>query len=586
MFSKRMFRNHLLSPYLAGRLLGWFLVLVGLASTAWGVNPGEPSSTAEGVTAYRAIAALAPDTRVRNPDHLAHKLVSREYWDKSPLSLDYETSKGFIDRYKVSVYYYINARTKHIDSILEQAAFDGTRQIVNLGAGYDSRALRFAARMPGVVFFELDLPATIAAKRARLLTFMQTIPEQVKLLQIDFNTQTLEQVLLDAGYRPDLKTLFIWEGVTYYISEAAVSGTLAFIATMSPPGSSVVFDYMPDAVVQKVYQQYPDARGPARRVAQLGEPWIFGISEGQAECYANRQGLQVFSILYPREMEARYLYRSDGTLDGRAPTYFRIMHAMVPPDNFRQILTARGCAPQVTSAAGGVPTTVNTPGQQTSPVSKAASAPATFTSIPGTWTGTDTLGGKLIFIFYADDTFTSKRIGGRDPSIKTGTYTLKGNTLKGHMEDITFDATMAGGKLNGSWKQSSSNVGADFTLAKKVPPESAREAEAVNRVLEKWKRYWNARDVSGIMTIVHAEARMMYGGTQQKMATYKDYPEILPGRMAVVGDCVLKRPVIQIRGNDAVVKSEQDTPVGYLPVTFLFKKENTDWKIIRFEYEL
>ena len=111
------------------------------------------------------------------------------------------------------------------------------------------------------------------------------------------------------------------------------------------------------------------------------------------------------------------------------------------------------------------------------------------------------------------------------------------------------------------------------------------EAAAVNQVMQNWVRYWNVKDVDGIMSLVHADARMMYGGFQQKMATYEEYPDILPGRMAMVSNLVLTKLDIQISGDNATVKCKQDTPNGDLPVTFLFKKNNSDWKIIRFEYE-
>ncbi|MCP3950788.1 MAG: hypothetical protein GY697_01000, partial [Desulfobacterales bacterium] len=112
------------------------------------------------------------------------------------------------------------------------------------------------------------------------------------------------------------------------------------------------------------------------------------------------------------------------------------------------------------------------------------------------------------------------------------------------------------------------------------------EAAAVNLVMQNWVRYWDAKDVSGIMNLVHVDARMMYGGYQQKIATCEEYPDILPGRMAIIGNLVLTEPDIRISGDNATIRCKQDTPGGDLPVTFLLKKHYSDWKIIRFEYEL
>jgi methyltransferase (TIGR00027 family) len=130
--------------------------------------PGElekPSWTAENNAAYRAIAALDPDHAIRNPDYLAEKFVSSEFWGSSYLSPDFRASKKVIDSYGLAGYYTINARTKHMDTLLRKALEDGARQVVILGAGYDSRAYRFQDASPGVTFFEVDLPITQAEKR-------------------------------------------------------------------------------------------------------------------------------------------------------------------------------------------------------------------------------------------------------------------------------------------------------------------------------------------------------------------------------------------------------------------------------------
>ena len=69
-------------------------------------------------------------------------------------------------------------------------------------------------------------------------------------VSIDFNTQTLDEVLGKAGFETDQKTFYVWEGVTYFISRVGVDSTLRFIAEKSAPGSLVVFDYMLEDVVQ------------------------------------------------------------------------------------------------------------------------------------------------------------------------------------------------------------------------------------------------------------------------------------------------------------------------------------------------
>ena len=108
-----------------------------------------------------------------------------------------------------------------------------------------------------------------------------------------------------------------------------MDATLKFIAR-SAPGSSVVFDYMPLGAIQRDFKRYPDIRGLSFWVAYRGEPFIFGIAEGESAAYVRHRGLKVLSDVGPKDLEARYLTRSDGTLDGPCASAFRIMHAMVP----------------------------------------------------------------------------------------------------------------------------------------------------------------------------------------------------------------------------------------------------------------
>lgn len=128
-------------------------------------------------------------------------------------------------------------------------------------------------------------------------------------------------------------------------------------------------------------------------------------------------------------------------------------------------------------------------------------------------------------------------------------------------------------------------AGAEQSAETNFTRKRTDEVADIKQVMEQWVRFWNVKDVNGIMKLVHADARMMYGGSNPKMATYKEYADILPERMKMVGNLVLTRLDIQIRDR-ATLKCIQDTPVGNLPLTFILKKDNSDWKIIRFEYEI
>jgi methyltransferase (TIGR00027 family) len=316
-------------PFRIG-LMALTLCFALITPAAWAVESGMLSITAESVTAARAIFAQHPDPKVRNEDYLAMKLVAPEYWHYSLMKPDYKTGVLVTKTFRFDTNYYVNARTKHMDALLKQAAKEGATQVVNLGVGYDSRAYRFKDTMPKARFFEIDLPAMIVEKKRRLKLALGQVPDDVAYVPIDFNTQNIPDELKKAGYDPGQKTFFIWEGVTYYISGEAVDSTLRFIATQSAPGSSVVFDYVPSGVIQGDFETYPDIRRLIFWVSYRGEPFIFGIPEGESTAYASQRGLKVLSDLKPRDLEEKYLTRSDGSLDGPCTSAFRIMHAAVP----------------------------------------------------------------------------------------------------------------------------------------------------------------------------------------------------------------------------------------------------------------
>lgn len=312
---------------------GW-LVVLGLALLACGApvlagaqtlaGSGKVSATAEAVCVLRAVAAKHADPKVRNPDYLAEKFVSEEIWRISPLRTDPGRARHN------PIYFSVNARTHHIDALLIDALSAGATQVVNLGAGLDSRAYRFRERFPLVRFFELDLPAMIAAKRERVVKIFGAVPDRVVLVPTDFNARPLDEVLRDAGYDRTQRTFFIWEGVTMYLPEDANVGTLRFIRAGAPSGSSVVYDYLLDAALRPDGGGLYGARSAAAYVASVGEPLVTGWSQRQAAALATREGLMVVSDLGPRELTARYLIGSDGEPDGMMSEATRIIHVRVP----------------------------------------------------------------------------------------------------------------------------------------------------------------------------------------------------------------------------------------------------------------
>jgi methyltransferase (TIGR00027 family) len=305
-----------------------FLALIFASFQALGVRPGQPSTTAEAVCAYRGIAAQHPDPKLRNPDYLAEKLCSR------PMSLppDYAGARQIIDGAGTTyaVYFMINARTHWIDAALRRALAEGATQVVVMGAGYDSRAYRFRESFPQVRFFEVDLPKTGEVKRARLAEVFGSVPDYVRYAPIDFDTQKLEDVLPPLGYDPKQKTFFILEGVTMYVVLEGVGATLDFVRRNSAPGSRLVYDYLLRPVIERKYAGYWGADYVSFIVERAGEPFVTGWTPREAAAFARKHGLAVVEDVGDKVLTQRHMLGSDGKPDGRLFNWQRMIEVKVP----------------------------------------------------------------------------------------------------------------------------------------------------------------------------------------------------------------------------------------------------------------
>ena len=185
---------------------------------------------------------------------------------------------------------FLVARDRYIDDVLKSFLNEGLQQLVILGAGYDSRAYRFdlAGR---VKIFEIDHPATQTDKMAKVRTVFGKTPEYVIYVPVDFDTQILEGRLMESGYDPNLKTLFIWQGVTMYLTAETVDATLAFAVHHSGRGSAIVFDYVYRSVLEGA-QKHSEISGMRHYRFMTGEGLTFGIPEGTIKTFLKERGFQ------------------------------------------------------------------------------------------------------------------------------------------------------------------------------------------------------------------------------------------------------------------------------------------------------
>ncbi|WOQ17544.1 class I SAM-dependent methyltransferase [Raineyella sp. W15-4] len=167
------------------------------------------------------------------------------------------------------------ARTVRFDALIERARA-GVDQFVLLGAGFDTRPYG-PLKGSGMEFFELDMPGTVAAKRDALAR-AGIDTAQVAFVGVDFSAQGWGEALLAAGYDPDRPAVFLWEGVTLYLSEGDVRETLRQFRMLAPLGSVLLVDLYGTR----------DVKALGGVTAAAGEGMSFGLEFGGDPVAATR----------------------------------------------------------------------------------------------------------------------------------------------------------------------------------------------------------------------------------------------------------------------------------------------------------
>ena len=175
---------------------------------------------------------------------------------------------------------YFAFRHRFSEERMQSALDRGVDQVVLLGAGLDSFALRHPQVPTSIHFVEIDHPDSQRWKLERIASLGLRTPG-VHYVPVDFSTQSLEKELLAAGVDARRPAFFAWLGVSQYIAEEASHQTLSLVARHAA-GSEIVFD-----VILPASEQPPDERAMSRASAEVsaarGEPWVSHFIPEQLE---------------------------------------------------------------------------------------------------------------------------------------------------------------------------------------------------------------------------------------------------------------------------------------------------------------
>jgi methyltransferase (TIGR00027 family) len=182
-------------------------------------HPFVPSRTAEVMALFRSLETRRPAEERLFADPLADGFLRP--WARALLVLARLTAvrrvvERVVDRNWPGARTSAIARTRLLDDAVRRAMREGIRQLVLLGAGFDSRAYRLSG-IGDVRVFEVDQPATQARKIARIERRFGSPPEHVVYIPVDFQTQTIDSALCAKGFGSKIRSFVLWEGVTNYL---------------------------------------------------------------------------------------------------------------------------------------------------------------------------------------------------------------------------------------------------------------------------------------------------------------------------------------------------------------------------------
>jgi methyltransferase (TIGR00027 family) len=269
------------------------------------MEEAKPSRTALRVAMRRAAHQLADEPKVLD-DPIALRILG----PRAIARLQGGEGTGD-DRLSKALRAFMAARSRYAEDELARAIARGTAQYVVLGAGLDTFAYRNPHAEAALRVFEVDYPATQEWKRRQLAATEIAIPPSVTFAPVDFERQTLEEGLRDAGFDRGKPAFFSWLGVSMYLTDEAIAATLGFVASL-PPGGGIVFDYVvPRESLGILERMALDAL--SRRVESAGEPFVTVFEPKALAERLIRIGFRSVEDLGSDEINARYF---EGRADG------------------------------------------------------------------------------------------------------------------------------------------------------------------------------------------------------------------------------------------------------------------------------
>ena len=277
------------------------------------MKPNEPSRTALMVARQRAAHQVLDHGAILD-DPFAMKILGED--EKEVLQFANGHPLASIGRLITT------ARSRIAEDALSGAVERGVRQIVILGAGLDTFALRNPHGAREVRIYEVDHPATQTWKLERLAEAQIALPPWLTLVPVEFERDDVGEKLAAAGFQQNLPSFFNWLGVVPYLTEEAIGRTLDSMGSI--PNSEVVFDYLepPEAFSEELRQIEKER---TEQLKKMGERSLSRFEPGAMAALLRSHGFCAIEDIDFEEIASRFGRAVQGLAPGHAGVH--VVHA-------------------------------------------------------------------------------------------------------------------------------------------------------------------------------------------------------------------------------------------------------------------
>jgi len=253
------------------------------------------------VARLRYIQTVHEPPARRNPDTLVRHFIPALQRLRTAWMGEQELSRLRSDPF----YYYLVARTRYYDQVVDEAVAGGLDRLVGVGCGSDTRAYRFQEplRGQGIKVLECDQAASIEEKQR--LTERWRHFGHVEHLGIDLNDGAWPKLEAWLGVRKP-RALLLMEGVSPYVNSDAMKQFLRLLATRLAPGSPVAYDFK----IGGVHDDFG-------RVGRTDTPFRLWSDRGEVAAFHDALGLHLEDM----EMSSALVRRLLPDLNGSVPVF-------------------------------------------------------------------------------------------------------------------------------------------------------------------------------------------------------------------------------------------------------------------------